>query len=86
MNRLCDVTTHPEADSTSTVKRWMMGQALSDDLRIRVLKASAAAIVSSAGCGSVRRWDFDSDPLDSKSKRGRTDIPTAGLEAPIGRG
>ncbi|MBB6487036.1 putative transposase [Rhizobium lusitanum] len=40
----CNVTTHAEAHSTSTAKSWTKGQALSDDLRIRVVKASAAGM------------------------------------------
>jgi transposase len=52
-----------KADSTSTAERWMMGQALSDDLRIRVLKASAsgtsarqAAARFGVGISTAIRW------------------------------
>jgi len=40
----CEVTMGAEADSTSTLERWMMARALSDDLRLRVLKLSAKGV------------------------------------------
>lgn len=45
----------------------MMARALSDDLRLRVLKASAAGM--SARQAAALGWDFDGNPLDRKGQR-----------------
>lgn len=45
-----------------------MGRALSDDLRLRVLKASAAGMFCAPVGGAVWGWDFDGDPVDRTSE------------------
>ncbi len=47
-----------------------MARALSDDLRIRVLKASATGMSARQAAGRFGGWGFHGDPLDCKSGRG----------------
>lgn len=62
----------------------MMGQALSDDLRIRVLKASASGM-SARQAAARFGVDFDRDPLDRESATGRVKASATRLATTIGR-
>ncbi len=78
------MTTHAEAESLFAAKKWILGQAIERRPSITGFERFCDGNVSSPGCSPVRRWDFLSNLLVSKSERAQADFSAVGLEAAIG--